>query len=155
MNEKKTFLLQEFPALIAELREDTTPNFGLMSAQRMVEHLAMVIKSSVKRYGEPENPPTERQLGFKRFIEKGAVMKHRPSTKTKADLSPLKYETYPEAVSQIPVAIERFYHHFEAQPDFISYSPFWGELSFEELEHLHFMHTRYHLWQFGKLEVYP
>lgn len=152
---KKEFLTKEFPRLLGNLNPDTTPNFGLMTPQHMVEHLTMVIKTSVKRYGDPIVPPTKGQLGFKKFIQKGAVMKHFPSDKTKDDLPELRYATLDEALAQIPIAVERFYAHYEAHPVFISYSRMAGELNFEELELLHYMHTRYHLWQFGLLATYP
>ncbi len=86
---KQQFLQTELKSLLQNLKPDTSPNFGLMTSQHMVEHLSQVIKSSVKRHEEPEGPPTDRQLGFKRFIVKGAVLTHRPSTKTAADLPPL------------------------------------------------------------------
>lgn len=153
--DKKQFLSTELPELLKNLEPDTKPNFGLMTPQHMVEHITMVVKTSIKRYGEPENPPTDKQLGFQKFIAKGAIMKHRPSNKTKEDLPILKYESLEKALAQVPVAIERFYQHFEAHPDVKAYNPFFGELSFEELELFHYQHLRYHCWQFGLLETYP
>jgi oxepin-CoA hydrolase/3-oxo-5,6-dehydrosuberyl-CoA semialdehyde dehydrogenase len=152
---KKDFLQNDVPQLLSMLNSDREPNFGLMTPQHMVEHLTWVIKSSVKRYGEPEESPTDRQLGFKKFIENGAVFQHRPSKKTKADLPELKFGSMDEALEKIPEAISRFYNHFEANPGAKSYSPIMGELSFDELELFHYMHIRFHLWQFGLLESYP
>ena len=153
--DKKTFLTVEVPKLLAQLKADSPANFGLMTAQHMVEHLTYSAKSTNKRYGEPEGEPTERQLGFKRFIDNGAVFKHRPSDKTAADLPDYKYGSLEEALEHIPEAINRFYNHFEANPGFKAFSPFMGELNFEELEQFHYSHFRYHLWQFGLLESYP
>lgn len=155
MNTKKDFLSQEAPALLATLTEDTVPAFGLMTPQHMIEHLTSTIKASIKRYGDPDPALAEKQAGFKRFIDKGAVLQHRPSNKTAADLPAYKYETLAEAITQIPVAIDRFYTHFETQPDFMSYNRFMGELKFEEIELFHYQHVRYHLWQFGLLPAYP
>lgn len=152
---KKDFLQNEVPQLLAKLDSERNPDFGLMTPQHMVEHLTWVIKSSIKRYGEPDEVPSDRQLGFKRFIEKGAIFEHRPSKKTKADLPELKFGSLDEALEKIPEAIQRFYNHFETNPDYKSYSPIMGELAFEELELFHFMHIRFHLWQFGLLENYP
>ncbi len=151
---KKEFLSQELPKLLQKLQPDTEPNFGLMTPQHMIEHISYVVKMSIKRAGEPENPPTKGQLGFKNFIANGAILKHRPSDKTKADLPALKYASFEEALAQVPIAVERFYSHFEANPDFIPYNPFFGELTFAELELFHYQHLRYHAWQFGLLESY-
>ncbi|MEM7374343.1 MAG: hypothetical protein AAF587_37460 [Bacteroidota bacterium] len=152
---KKAFLLQDAPKLLEQLRADTLPAFGLMTPQHMVEHLTRSIKIALKRKGEPEDPPLDRQMGFKRFIAKGAVLRHRPSDKTAADLPPLKYASLEEAISHFPESVERFYTHFESHPEFLFYNPFMGELDFEEIELFTFQHVRYHFWQFGLLESYP
>ena len=152
---KKTFFKEEFPALLDQVKQGSEANFGLMTAQHMVEHLTYVMKSSIKRYGEPPAEPVERHQKFKQFIANGAVLKHRPSDKTKDDLPELKYESIEEAKPHVAEAIDRFYNFFEANPEFKPYSPFMGELSFDEIEHFHYMHFRYHLWQFGVLESYP
>ncbi len=143
------FLTREVPKLLQQLTKDTQASFGLMTAQHMVEHLTVSIKVATKRKEAPAGPPTERQLGFKRFVEKGAIFKYRPSTKTKADLPELKYGSFEEAIAQIQPAIDRFYAHFDANPDFKSYNSFMGELDFQELELFNAQHFRYHFWQFG------
>lgn len=154
MSTKKAFLIETVPALLQGLHSDTEPQFGLMTPQHMIEHLTSIIKSSVKRYGEPDPALAERQQGFKRFIAKGAVFKYRPSDKTKADLPALKYDTLAQAVEQIQVGIERFYHHYEQNPTFKAYHAFMGELDFAELEQFHYQHVRYHFWQFGLIPEY-
>jgi len=155
MATKKEFLTQTVSGLLEKLTEDQEPHFGLMTPQHMIEHLTSIIKSSVKRYGEPDPALAERQAGFKRFIDKGAVFKHRPSDKTKADLPALRYNTFEEATPQIMVAIQRFYDHYEQNPGFKSYHAFMGELDFEALELFHYQHLRFHFWQFGLLPDYP
>lgn len=153
--EHKAFLLDEVPRLLEQLKEDTAPKFGLMTAQHMLEHLASTLKAVSHRYGEVKNPPTDGQLWFKRFInEKGAVFQHRPSDKTKADLPKLKYSTLDEAKAAVVEAIKDFYSHFEANPDFKCYNDFLGELDFGELSLFEYMHYRYHFYQFGLIEEY-
>jgi len=153
--DKKAFLMSEVLPLLKTLPADREPNFGLMTPQHMVEHLAYTLKNCVRRVGEVENPPTKGQLGFQKFIAKGAIMEHRPKGKTKADLPPLKYDNIEDAIAQVEIAIHRFYNHFDSQPDFKCYNAFFGELGFEELEVFNFMHYRYHLWQFGLIDTYP
>lgn len=155
MSDKKQFLTVDFPKMVESLDPNTVANFGLMTPQHMVEHLTSIIKVSIKRQGEPENPMTPKQLGFQRFVKNGAIMQHRPSQKTAADLPALRYDSYESAAAQIKVATDRFYAHFEANPDAISYLIFTGEIGFEDLELLHYMHCRYHAWQFGLIETYP
>ncbi len=152
--DKKHFLINELPVLLQQLKADTEPAFGLMTPQHMVEHLTGSIKVTTKRSGEPDPALAEKQMGFQRFIANGAILKHRPSNKTKADLPPLKYASLEEAISHLPEATERFYRHYETHPDFKAYHSFMGELGFEELELFHYQHCRYHFWQFGLLPEY-
>lgn len=155
-NSKRIFLIEELPEILKKLTPETKGNFGLMTPQHMVEHLVVVIKVAAKKHeGERESPPNERQQSFQKFIRNGAVLKHRPSDKTKADLPPLKYASLEEIVALMPEAVERFYNSWDDNPDYIPYAPFMGEMSFEEVELFHYMHFRFHLWQFGLIGDYP
>ena len=152
---KKEFLTSDVMELLKKLKSETEPAFGLMTAQHMVEHLSWTLKGCSKRVGEVENPPTKGQLGFQKFIKKGAILQHRPSDKTTADLPELKYGNLEKAIEQVMVAVERFYTHFEANPGFKCYNKFFGELDFDQLELFNYNHYRFHLWQFGLIEKYP
>ena len=152
----KEYLLHEVPKLLERLTADVEPRFGLMTARHMVEHLTWTTKILTKRKGEVTDPPTKSQLFFKKFIhEYGAVFQYRPSDKTKADLPPLKYDDFEEAKAQVAVAIQRFYNHFDANPDFKCYNPMMGELGYGELSLQVYQHVRHHLYQFHLLEQYP
>ena len=145
----QTFLTEEIPQRLSNLKEDTLPKFGLMTPQHMVEHLILMTKMAVRIYGDAPESPTEGQLKFKKFIEKGAQFQYRPSDKTAADLPKLKYGSLQEALDNYPQGINGFYAHYEADPKFISFNVFQGKLGFEDLEFLHFRHFKYHLEQFG------
>ena len=151
----KQFLKEKFPTLLLQLNPNKEPTFGLMTPQHMIEHLVWVIKTSIKDHGEAINPPTDKQLAFQKFIKKGAILKHRPTDKTKADLPKLRYDNIEKALAQIPIAVDRFYNHIESNKKKETYHPFFGVISFDDLEFFHAQHCRYHLWQFGLLETYP
>jgi len=152
---KRDFLINELPKFLKKLTPEKEGNFGLMTPQHMVEHLVVVIKTTAKKYeGDRESVPNERQVGFQKFIRNGAVLKHRPSDKTKADLPPLKYSSLEEALSHMPEAVQRFYDFWDSNPDYTPYAAFMGEMSFDEVELFHYMHFRFHLWQFGLIAEY-
>lgn len=153
---KRDFLLNEFPKLLKSLSPNSERRFGLMTPQHMLEHLIWAIKSSAKKFeGERENPPSKRHLGFQKFIQKGAILEHKPSDKTAEDLPVLRYASFEEAVAHIPEATQRFYDFWDANPTYIPYGFFMGEMQFEDLELFHLNHVRFHLWQFSLMEVYP
>ncbi len=153
---KREFLTNSFPELLNNLNIDTKANFGLMTPQHMVEHLIMALGSATTKFeGERIKPASEQQLGMQQFIKSGSVLVHRPSEKTKADLPPLKYASLEEAITNIPDAVEKYYAFQDNNPNYIPYASFMGEVSYEDVELFHYMHIKYHLWQFGLLEQYP
>ena len=155
-NSKRDFLTHKLPELLNSLSSETKANFGLMTPQHMVEHLVMALGSATTKYeGERIIPATEQQLGMQKFIQSGSVLVHRPSDKTEADLPPLNHDSLEEAISTIPDAVEKFYAFQDNNPDYIPYASFMGEVSYEDLALFHFMHIKYHLWQFGLLKQYP
>ena len=149
---RKAFLQEQLPELLNKLEANSPPSFGIMTAQHMVEHLAWIIKTTIKNYGEAPQEPTKGQLKFKQFIANGAVFKHFP--KEDAEVGKLKYTSLEEALEQIPIAVGRFYDFFEANPNHVPFNPMMGSLSFEELELFHYQHCRYHLWQFELINEY-
>lgn len=153
---KKDFLLNELPKILGNLSAETEGSFGLMTPQHMVEHIIKVFKSTAAKYeGERELPANKRQLRFQQFVKSGTALSYRPSDKTKADLPTLKYNSLEEAIAAVPEAAQRFYSFWDNNPGFVPYAPFMGELSFEYLELFHYMHFRFHLWQFRLIEEYP
>lgn len=147
MNYKKEFLLSEVPTLLQDLTPDSKRAFGLMSPQHMVEHLIWVTKSSVKDFGPPPKEFTDPQKGFMKFVNKGAYFLHRPTKDDKDKLASLRMSSLEEAVNEIPAALSRLYNHDKGHT---FYNPAMGMLSFEDMEHFHYMHFKYHLQhQFG------
>ncbi len=146
----KDFMTQTLPTMLKTLPSDQEPNFGLMSAQHMVEHLIYVVKVTMKRRGEPEAEPTKSQLYFRKFIENGAVFQHRPKKgASKADLSELRMANIGAAIAGLEAAIAKFYALYEENPAFKSYNPMMGEFNMEELELFNYQHCRWHAYQFG------
>jgi len=148
----KVFLTKELPKQLRILSATQAPNFGLMTAHHMVEHLIYVTKSLMKRRGEPEVELTKSQLFFRQFIDNGCPFKYRP--KEGATLNELRTEGIAEAIQLLEEANEKFYQLCESNPEFKSYSPMIGEWNLAEIELFNYQHGRWHLHQFGVIEVY-
>ncbi|WP_299453738.1 DUF1569 domain-containing protein [uncultured Microscilla sp.] len=141
----REFLTTQVPNILQKLKADATPQWGMMTAQHMLEHLAKITKASVKQYGTPPAEPTEGQLKFKAFVNEGEFKKNDAKT---GKLEDLHYTTFDEAREAAVEAINRFYQAFSQNPDLQPYNPTMGALSFEELQQLHHKHYRHHLKQF-------
>lgn len=147
MNEHKKYLTERVPELLAQLTNEHKGAFGIMTPHHMVEHLIWVTKSSVKDMGPAPAELTDKQLGFMKFIEKGAHFKHRPSDKKQEDLDPPRSADLATAIAGIPEAVQRLY---ACPEDRTFYNPMMGKLSFAQMEKFHAGHYKYHLEeQFG------
>ena len=146
----KQFLTQQVPEMLVHLKADTEPQWGRMTAQHMLEHLAKITKSSIKTYGVPPTEPTEGQRKFKAFIVEGHPFRKNDSKKS--TLEDLHYATFEEAHQAVLDAVHRFYTTFTQNPDLQPYTPIMGTLTFEELQRFHHKHYRHHFEQFGLLE---
>lgn len=148
----KDFLTTELATKLRTLSPDQQPNFGLMTAHHMVEHLVFVTKSIVKRKSEPEGESNKSQLYFRKFVDSGCPFEHRP--KDDATLSELRTGSMEEAVQLLESAVEKFYTLFESTPDYKSYNAMTGEFSLGDLELFYYQHGRWHLYQFGLIEEF-
>ena len=148
----KEFLTKELPTQLKNLEGEQAPDFGIMTAHHMVEHLIYVTKSSPKKIGEPEKELNKSQRFFRRFVDAGAPFEYRP--KDGATLNDLRTASIAEAVQILERATERFYTLFESTPDHKSYNPMMGEFNLAELELFLYQHGRWHLHQFGLIEKF-
>lgn len=144
MNDHKNYLTKRVPELIAELKSDMHPTFGIMTPQHMIEHLIWVVKSATKDFGPPPETFTEGQQKFMNFIEKGAHFEYRPSDKKVSDLDPPRMPDLQSAIDVIPEAVQRIYNHSE---DHVFYNPFMGKVSFSNMELMQAQHFKWHLEQ--------
>jgi len=151
----RDFLSIELPAMLRKLEGTQEPNFGLMTAQHMVEHLIYVTKSFMKRHGEPEGEPTKSQLYFQKFLAKGCPFQYRPKEGvTKENLNALRSANIEEAIQGLEAATAKFYALFDENPDFKSYNSMMGEFTMDNLELFAYQHGRWHAHQFGLIEEF-
>jgi len=148
----KDFLTKELPKQLNTLSASQAPNFGLMTAHHMVEHLVYITKVLMKRRGEPEAELNKRQLFFRQFIDNGCPFQYRP--KEGATVNDLRTASIAEAIQLLEAATEKFYQLWDTNPEYKSYSPMIGEWDLAEMELFHNQHGQWHLHQFGLMEEY-
>ncbi|MEM9822597.1 MAG: hypothetical protein AAF985_16060 [Bacteroidota bacterium] len=150
----QSFLTQELPTQLRSLAPTQAPNFGLMTAHHMVEHLIYVTKIMMKRKGEPdpEAKMSKSQRFFRNFIDAGCPFEHRP--KKGATLNELRTSSIEEAIQILEGANQKFYDLFTANPAYKSYHPMMGAFNMPEIESFQYQHGRWHLHQFGIIEIF-
>jgi hypothetical protein len=153
-----TFLIKDFVQrssleLLAKLQPNQTPKWGTMSPQQMVEHVSGVILISRKDFGIPCASPEEKLPALKQFLWNDQPMKKDFYVKGvhPARPAPLRNKDLNGAIALFAESIQKFYKHYQENPDDKKMHPIFGLLNFEEWERFHYKHIYHHFTQFGLL----
>ncbi|HMU45654.1 MAG TPA: hypothetical protein PKC72_04750 [Chitinophagaceae bacterium] len=149
---KENFLRTKFVPALQRLDPSTSPKWGKMSVQQMIEHIAMdAIPTASGRLKfdkvivSPEHYEKLREfmLSEKHFREntKNPLLNEEPA--------PLKYKTVQSAIGALQQELIYFFEAFEKDPNLVTKNPFFGDLNFEQNVHLLYKHAIHHLKQFG------
>jgi len=132
------------------LSTDTKQLWGKMTAQHMIEHLVLAVRTSngklnIGCFNPPEKIPT-----LKRFL-----MSARPLPKEFINpligegLKSLEYQNIEEAKLVLKNEVEDYYQYFEKHPEATLLNPTFGELNKNEWDVFHEKHFTHHFGQFG------
>ena len=137
----------EFVERLNRLKSDTSPKWGRMTAQHMVEHLIDAVKMSdgkyiVTCYSHPDRLPTLKKI----------LMSDRPLPRNfinpllaSDELPELEFNSLETAKKKFSEELDEFYVYYEKNPDSISTNAIFGDLNHQK----HFTH---HFYQFGLLD---
>lgn len=136
--------------LLENLRDNSKPLWGKMSAQHMIEHLIFSVQLSNGKIEKGCYNPPEKIPVLKRFL-----MSERPLPKDFVNpaiglnLLPLQYENLESALLVLKQELEDYYSCFEENPTATFINPTFGELNKSEWDVFHEKHFTHHLNQFG------
>lgn len=151
----RTFLSDELPSLLDELKHDQQPDWGIMTAQHMVEHLIITAKLSLGRFDIPiASAPEQMEKRKKHLITDGPMQRSIQMPDGNNDLKPLKFPNLEEAVNTLKEAMEQVVKREELQPEAKVNHPFGGPMTATEWMLFHRKHIKHHLIQFGLLPDY-
>lgn len=138
-----------FPEKIQELKEDTIPMWGSMTASDMLDHLRKGLVISMENTDDEITTPEERLPSYKAFL-----MSDRPFGQNLN--APAVFFSYPasednfEKRRQTLLETLKYTRQFMAEnPDHRAIHPSFGQLNAEEWWQLHRKHFTHHLAQFG------
>lgn len=132
-----------------KLTPEAKPEWGGMSAQRMVEHLTDTL-----RIATGENPqvlliPEEKVERMVAFLYTDKPMaKNMEVPFAKAD-TPLRHEELELAIDEFVEVYLEFQELFAENPDLKTVHAFYGPLNYEQWDLLHKKHLTHHFTQFG------
>lgn len=136
---------------LTKLEVGTSPKFGIMTPQHMVEHLILTLKISNGRIKIPDFEPTEKQL-----VQKNALihteMKFPIGAKAPGlndQLMDLRFPSLEAAKEELIKSIQGFEDYFSQNPEATPTHPRFGKLTQNEWIIFHRKHIDHHLGQFG------
>lgn len=137
-----------------ELTSKHTPNWGMMTAQHMIEHLSLTFLMSTGKWGKAFKGDEARAAKMKtNFFSvaypfpKGVLM---PGT-TAGKLPDLRCENVQAAKELLRNSVQKYTAHYSVTPEDKVQHPYFGLLSFTDWNHFHGKHIEHHLMQFGLL----
>jgi hypothetical protein len=141
--------LESFLSVLSKLEETSRPEWGNMSAQRMVEHLTDGINMSMGIGDFQLEIPEDRVSKMVQFLDSDKPMAQNIQVSFAKPDTPLRNVDFEEAIDEFTLAWVDFEELYENQPDFSALHPYYGNLNFEQWKRLHSKHFTHHFNQFG------
>ena len=146
-----TFRL-DLEAMLAQLNQlslNTTPAWGQMSPQRMVEHLADALYMSVGEGNYALEVPQERIERMQAWLETDKPMAKDVQVSFATPETPLRNDELETAIDEFTDAFLSFLEHYEENENATALHPFYGQLNYTQWQRLYTKHFSHHFEQFG------
>jgi hypothetical protein len=153
MATKEKFFWEEVPQCLKQLTPDTSPDWGVLTPQAMIEHLVGSWrisngKAQVERKTPKKELPKYRQFlysdqPYEKNIKNPIMPENEPPPLRKPDLQSAKEQLLKE--------IDDFFDFFEQQPEATPVHPIFGALDKDGWLTFQYKHMRHHFKQFGIL----
>ncbi|MFC4262946.1 DUF1569 domain-containing protein [Ferruginibacter yonginensis] len=151
-NEHLHFLTEALHTHLQTLEATTKPQWGVMNAQEMIEHLNDFFQMSINNQPASLLTPTEDLPKYHAFLMSDKMF--RENTKAPAALLgdtpiPIRHNNISEAVQTLLHSIQQFIAYFNTNQQQRTIHPIFGSLNFDEWTRLHYKHVHHHLKQFA------
>ncbi|MEN9994672.1 MAG: hypothetical protein RL762_1329 [Bacteroidota bacterium] len=143
--------LEAMLAQLSTLQAHTTPNWGQMSPQRMVEHLADALYISMGQGDYSLEVPEERIERMQAWLDSDKPMAKDVQVSFATPTTPLRNDELETAIDEFTDAFLSFLEHYEENENASALHPFYGQLNYAQWQRLHTKHFAHHFEQFGLL----
>lgn len=146
--------LETILAHLNRLEPDTKPQWGQMSAQRMVEHLTDALRIATGKNPQTLAIPEDRIERMVAFLDTDKPMAQNMQVPfaTPEMNDQLRNEELELAIDEFVEEWLEFEELFESEEGRTSLHPFYGELNYEQWKRLSEKHHTHHFTQFGLIE---
>ncbi len=147
---KVFFLRTELLTHLQSLEGETNPLFGKMNVQQMIEHMSYAFQQASGLIPLPAVNDAETTEKMYRFMMSDKPFRdNTPNVYLPEEPLPAEKKTIADSLLALQKDIEVFFATFDHNKELRILNPFFGNLNYEEWEHLLHKHALHHLRQFG------
>jgi hypothetical protein len=141
--------LEAMLAQLSTLQAHTSPSWGQMSTQRMVEHLADALYMSMGQGEYQLEVAEERIERMQAWLDSDKPMAKDVQVSFATPTTPLRNDELETAIDEFTDAFLSFLEHYEENENATALHPFYGQLNYAQWQRLHTKHFAHHFEQFG------
>lgn len=134
---------------LGKLQGDTKPQWGSMSAQRMVEHLTDSLRMASGEVPQKLEIPEERIPKMVEYLASDKPMPQNFEASFAPKDAPLRNEEIDLAIDEFVDAWLHFEEVYESEPNHIEIHPYYGPLNHDQWQRINAKHLTHHFMQFG------
>jgi hypothetical protein len=141
--------LEPILAQLSTLHLNSTPAWGQMQPQRMVEHLADALYMSVGKGDFKIEVSEDRMERLLAWLETDKPMAKDVQVFFATPQTPLRNDELETAIDEFTDAFLSFEEWYEEDENRTAIHPFYGNLNYSQWQRLHTKHFAHHFEQFG------
>lgn len=134
-----------------ELKPDTQPAWGKMSAQEMVEHLSDTLRIANGKDKFPLATPEKHLEKSYEFLMSDAPLQRELNVAFAPEERTLRHENISDSIDEFTEEWVAYEEQYE-DPQHRELHPYFGNLNFEEWQQLNKKHLSHHFLQFGLIK---
>ena len=147
---KEDFLKNDFIPLLHKLKGEEKGNWGIMSAQQMVEHFADAVKNASGKLILPSLNSGETLEKSRDFLMSEIPFKENTDNPLiPKEGIPHRQPNLSAAIDKLQKELDHFFLAFEKNPELQTGNAFFGKLDYNMNIQLLHKHALHHLRQFG------
>jgi len=141
--------LETILSKLDKLESDRKPDWGSMSAQRMVEHLSEMMLMAIGIGDFKIALTEEKATSMQRFLDTDKPMAKGIEVPLAPKETPLKHDELATAIDDFVDKWLAFEEYYEENPTVTNIHPYYGNLDVSQWKKLHAKHLTHHFEQFG------
>lgn len=152
MNDKISFLKNEFPESLKRITADEKGAWGVMNGIQMVEHMSDSVRIANGKDPKKLLLNAEQSQKAREFMLSDKPFRENTRNIELPDIPPApRNKSMEDAIMELKKEIADFFDSFKDTEQKTVMNPFFGPLTFEEWVHLLDKHAKHHLKQFRQL----